>query len=165
MDIELNYDISLMDELKIVLVYLLPILRTLRRELGEERANQIVQNSLREGVRNHFQQLATRFPGSPLDKWRALNALSAPRIGNDVEFQNIKNDPDEMVFNVTGCAFADLLQQIGEPELGKAILCDADHSIAEVGSPLVELYRTQTIMEGAEYCDFHYKIDKGEKQH
>jgi hypothetical protein len=36
------------------------------------------------------------------------------------------------------------------------LCCEDDFHIAEVGYPEVELTRTQTIMEGASYCDFRW---------
>lgn len=63
-----------------------------------------------------------------------------------------------MEFNITGCRYADFFRQLGEPELGALLLCDADFDVAEVGSPEVTLTRTQTIMKGANYCDFRYRL-------
>ena len=71
-----------------------------------------------------------------------------------------------------GCLFAaigglqqdavsfDFFRQLGEPELGAVLLCESDLHVAEVGSPEVELTRTQTIMQGAGYCDFRYRLKK-----
>ena len=42
------------------------------------------------------------------------------------------------------------------------LLCETDRDIEEVGSPEVELKRTQTIMQGAKYCDFRYRFKLGE---
>ena len=47
---------------------------------------------------------------------------------------------------------------LGEPELGAALLCESDHHVvAAVGSD-VALTRTRTIMQGAAYCDFRYRM-------
>ena len=162
MYIDYNFEISLMDHIKCEVGVLVPVLKALRTELGEERANRLVLDALRERLREFFHRLAERFPGSPKDKYDALNALSLPRIGNDVDFQWLKDEPDAKEFNVTGCRYADYLRQIGEPELGNVLLCYADFCIAEVGWPEVELTRTQTIMEGADYCDFRYRIKSGQ---
>ncbi len=48
MDIEINENISLLDEVKLQARVLFPIVRTLREELGEETANCIVMDSLRD---------------------------------------------------------------------------------------------------------------------
>ena len=41
---------------------------------------------------------------------------------------------------------------------GGILLCDSDFHIADVGGSAVEFKRTQTIMQGAAYCDFRYRF-------
>ena len=45
MDIDVNEDISLLDEVKMQARVLVPVIRVLRQELGEQRANRIVSNA------------------------------------------------------------------------------------------------------------------------
>ena len=158
MDIEINPGISLLDEYKFQAEVLVPILKALRAELGEERANRLVLDALRKWSRERWLSLGERFPGSPKEKMDALTASIWPRIGDDCDFQWIKNDPEAVECNVTGCRYADFFRQIGEPELGVVLCCEDDFHIAEVGWPVVELTRTQTIMEGASLCDFRWRI-------
>ena len=74
----------------------------------------------------------------------------------------LKREPEAVEFNVTGCRYADFFRQLGEPELGALLLCDMDVHLTElVGGPEVELTRTQTIMKGAQYCDFRYRLKTG----
>ena len=87
-----------------------------------------------------------------------LTADSLPRIGSDIDMQVRKQAPDVMEFDITGCRYADFFRALGEPELGAVLLCEADDHMAEVGGPEVEFTRTQTIMKGAEYRDFRYRM-------
>ena len=81
-----------------------------------------------------------------------------PRIGGDIDVEWLRQDADRVEFNITGCRYADFFRQLGEPELGAVLLCETDFHIAEVGAPQVELDRSQTIMQGAKYCNFRYKL-------
>ncbi len=154
-----NADIALLDEVKLQAQVLIPLLKAFRAELGEERANQIVSAALRDWARNIFQKIGVQLPGSPREKWAALNAALIPRIGTAVDFEMLKQEPDTVEFNITGCRYADFFRQLGEPELGALLLCEMDVHMAEVvGGPEVELTRTQTIMKGAKYCDFRYRL-------
>lgn len=54
----------------------------------------------------------------------------------------------------------EFFKALGEPELGRFLLCDLDFDIAEVGAPDVQFTRTQTIMAGAPYCDFRYRLNR-----
>jgi len=164
MDIEINPSISFLDEYKFQAEVLVPILKALRAELGEERANRLVLDALRKWSRERWLSLGERFPGSPKEKMDALALYASveQRIGNDVDYQWLKEKPEAVEFNITGCRFADFFRQIGEPELGVVLCCEGDFHIAEVGKPEVEFSRTQTIMEGAGYCDFRWRIKRGQ---
>jgi hypothetical protein len=162
MDVAINPEISLLDQAKIQAQVLVPLLKALRTELGEERANKLVTTALRDWSRDMFLRIGAMTPGTPREKWSALNATAMPRIGTDVDFQMLKQEPEAMEFNVTRCRYADFFRALGEPELGNVLLCEADNHMAEVGSPEVEMTRTQTIMKGAEYCDFRYRMKTGQ---
>jgi hypothetical protein len=158
MDIETNQSISLLDEVKLQAQVLLPVLQALRAELGEAHANAIVAQALRAWSRDLQQKIGARTPGSPREKWAAMTAAMSPRIGGDIDVQVLTMEPDTFEFNITGCRYADFFRQLGEPELGALLLCDVDFDVAEVGSPEVQLTRTQTIMQGAPHCHFHYRM-------
>ena len=163
MDIAINPDISLLDQVKIQAQVLVPLLRALRAELGEERANKLVTGALRDWSREMFLRIGAQTPGSPREKWAALTAAAMPRIGTDIDVQFLKQEPDAMEFNITGCRYADFFRALGEPELGAVLLCEGDDHTAEVGRPEVEFTRTQTIMKGARYCDFRYRMKTGQR--
>jgi hypothetical protein len=157
-----NANISLLEEVKLQAQVLIPVLKAFRAELGEKRANQILSAALQDWARHIFQKIGTQLSGSPKEKWAAVNAALTPRIGNAVDFEMLKREPEAVEFNITGCRYADFFRQLGEPELGALLLCDMDVHLAEiVGGPEVELTRTQTIMKGAKYCDFRYRLKTG----
>jgi hypothetical protein len=161
MDIEINENISLLEQVKIQAQVLLPVIRAFRKELGDARANAIVRDALREWSRHLYQTIAARTPGTPREKWAAMTAAPIPRIGDAIDVDFLKHDSDTMEFNVTGCRYADFFRALGEPELGGLLLCDGDVYVAEAGRPDVEFRRTQTIMQGATHCDFRYRMKAG----
>lgn len=158
MDRETRQDISLLEEVKIQARVLVPVLRALRDELGAEKANRIVAGALRQWAREVALAVGAGTAGSPREKWAALTAAGMPRIGGDIDVEWLRQDADRVEFNITGCRYADFFRQLGEPELGAVLLCETDFHIAEVGAPQVELDRSQTIMQGAKYCNFRYKL-------
>ena len=60
MDIEINPNVSFLDEYKFQAEVPIPILRTLRAELGEERANRLVLDALRAWSRERCHRLGDR---------------------------------------------------------------------------------------------------------
>jgi hypothetical protein len=156
-----NTNLSLLDMAKLQAQVLVPVLKAFRAELGATRANQIASTALREWSQQLYRDIGAQLPGSPRQKWEAINAAVIPRIGNAVDVEMLKREPDAVEFNITGCRYADFFRQLGEPELGAVLLCDVDVDIEAVGGPEVKMTRTQTIMKGAKYCDFRYQLKTG----
>jgi hypothetical protein len=153
-----NTDLSLLDLVKIQAQVLVPVLRAFRAELGEERANQIASVALRQWSQQMFRDIGARIPGGPRQKWEAITAALRPRVGNAVDREVLKQEADAVEFNITGCRYAEFFRQLREPELGALLTCAGDLDMEAVGSPEVSMTRTQTIMQGARYCDFRFRL-------
>ena len=153
--------ISLLDRAKLQAQVLVPVLKAFRAELGEARANQIASTALREWSQKLYQDIGARLPGNPRQKWEAIRAAAIPRIGSAIDVEMLKQEPEALEFNIRGCRYAEFFRQLGEPELGAILLCDVDIAIDAVGGPAVTMTRTQTIMQGAKYCDFRYQLKTG----
>jgi L-2-amino-thiazoline-4-carboxylic acid hydrolase len=151
--------LSLLDEVKLQADVILPILRSLRAEIGKDKADGIVGDALRKWARDLYHRIGEGKSGTPREKWDAVWAEDMrPRIGDAVDREMLKDDGTVREYNVTRCQYAEFFRALGEPELGGILLCDSDFHIAEVGGDNVEFKRTQTIMWGAAYCDFRYRF-------
>ena len=149
--------LSLLDEVKLQAEVILPVLRALRAELGKSRADAIVGDALRQWARDLYHRIGEAKPGTPRQKWDAVWAEDMrPRIGDAVDREMLRDDSTVREYNVIRCQYAEFFKSLGEPELGGILLCDSDFHIADVGGANVEFRRTQTIMQGAPYCDFRY---------
>jgi hypothetical protein len=153
--------ISLLELVKIQAQVLVPLVRALRKELGSERAHQIVTDALRGWFREIYRRIEQQMQGRPAEKFDAVMSAVTPKIGSDVDFDVIQQTPEHFDFNITGCRYADFFRQLGEPELGALLLCEQDIHMTEViGGAEVKLERTQTIMKGAKYCDFRWSMKR-----
>jgi hypothetical protein len=154
--------LTLLEQVRVQSDVLVPVLRRLREELGAARANALVAGALRDWQRTIHERIAAETPGDGWAKLGAMAAAKMPAIGDAVTMEWETRDPSgTMAFKVTRCAFAEFFRALGEPELGALLTCEADfHEIAAIGDG-VELTRTQTIMQGASYCDFRYRMVKG----
>jgi L-2-amino-thiazoline-4-carboxylic acid hydrolase len=74
-----------------------------------------------------------------------------------LDYTVVEQSEDSFAIDVTGCRYAEFYKELGEPELGFLLVCTADFPTAEGIGPDIKLTRTQTIMQGASHCDFHYK--------
>ncbi|NLF80790.1 MAG: L-2-amino-thiazoline-4-carboxylic acid hydrolase, partial [Clostridia bacterium] len=92
----------------------------------------------------------------------AIEMFSEPKLGtNDapIEVKELKRTETEYDFNITRCDYAKLYQDLGVPELGALLVCGVDHPMTEGYNAGVQLDRAQTIMLGADYCPFRYKVN------
>ena len=156
MSLENESQVSIFDEIKIQTQVILPILNSLRAEIGKEKADKIVFDTLKVIIRRKYHEIGKRKSGNPYEKWVQTWDEVRPRIGDNVERDFIKNDSTGRIYNVTRCKFAEYFKEINEPELGMRLMCDFDQYIAEIGEPIVKFTRTKTIMEGGNTCDFCY---------
>jgi hypothetical protein len=82
--------------------------------------------------------------------------LSTQQLAKAIQSEPVEGDPGEMNFDVTDCKYARFFKSLGEPELGFLLVCSMDFDVADVLG--IGLQRTTTIMEGAERCDFRWRL-------
>lgn len=157
MDIPLPRNIPLIEQIKIQARALVPLVQALQAELGEERANAIVRGALGE----HYRELGERWwqaqHGDHLGDKLASSFESFAR-GNALDYEVVERSADAFGIDITGCRYAQFYQALGVPELGFLLVCSADFPMAEGYGGVVQLTRTQTIMQGASHCDFRYAL-------
>jgi hypothetical protein len=155
-------DIPLIEQVKIQAQVLVPLVKTLRAELGEERTNTIVRKAL-AGLYRKFGEKWWRGQGGRDLGETMASAWDGFAAGDALDYEVVRKTPNSFDLNVTGCRYAKFYREIGAPELGFLLVCSADFSMAEGFGPYVQLARTQTIMQGASHCDFRYALKKGRK--
>jgi hypothetical protein len=152
----LSVDVPVIQQAKIQAQVLVPLVKALQAELGEERANALVRGALGDIYRRCGE-----------DFWRTKNEKNLGKImasglatfarEDALDYRVIEQSQDAFEFDVTGCRYAEFYRELGEPELGFLLVCSADFPMAEGFGPDIKFMRTQTIMQGASHCDFRYK--------
>ena len=155
-------DIPLIEQVKIQAQVLVPLVKALQAELGEERANAIVRKALGDLYRKYGEKW-WRTQGARNLGDKIASAFEVFAAGDALEYEVVKKAPDAFELNVTECRYAEFYKKIGAPELGFLLTCSADFSHAEGFGADVQLTRTQTIMQGASHCDFRYALKRSEK--
>ena len=150
--------LSLLDKTRIQAQVLVPVLRALRSELGQERADGIVRQALRDWSKQVFAAVGDSVDGSPRRKWAAIHTAMAEITEQAVTVEMRRQDKEALEFDVTHCRFAEFFRALGEPELGALLICATDFDIAAAGGGEVSFTRDQTIMQGASSCTFRYRF-------
>jgi hypothetical protein len=136
-----------------------PILRAVRDELGEDRTLALLRRVITDLARQAGAEMAravgeaslTAFAGC-LDRWKEGGAL---------EIEVLEQSPERLSFNVTRCRYAEMYRALGLADLGSSLSCVRDFALIEGFNPTIALARTQTIMEGAPFCDFRFAARAG----
>jgi hypothetical protein len=152
--------IPVIQQAKIQAQVLVPLVKALQAELGEERANGLVRKALGDTYRRFGEEF-----------WRAKNeknlgkaiasAFTTYARDDALDYKVIEQSQDAFEFDVTRCRYAEFYKALGEPELGFLLVCAADFATAEGFGPDIKLTRSQTIMQGASHCDFRYRRPGG----
>jgi hypothetical protein len=150
-------DIPVIEQVKIQAQVLVPLVKTLRAELGEERANSIVRKALSDLYRKFGEQWWREHGGRDFGETMVL-AFDRFAAGDALDYEVLRKTPDRFDMNVKGCRYAEFYKKIGAPELGFLLVCSADFHMPEGFAADVQLTRTQTIMQGASHCDFRYAL-------
>lgn len=147
-----------MQRVKTQTAVLIPLLRHLRAELGEAEANALVYPVLRDYMKKWIAEFASTESDNPIENFHKTSDMLETMYEGDVDYDILKNDDEKLDLNVTGCRYADFFHQLGEPELGAILVCEADEHIADLSAPNVEMSRADTIMKGGTHCPFRYRF-------
>ena len=155
-------DIPLIEKVKMQAHVLVPLVKTLQAELGEERANALVRKALGDLFRSYGEKWWQSQGARRFDE-KIASAFEMFAAGDALQYDVVGRTPDAVELNVTQCRYAEFYKKIGAPELGFLLTCSADFAHAEGFGTGVQLTRTQTIMQGASHCDFRYALKRAEK--
>ena len=155
-------DIPVIEQAKIQAQVLVPLVKALQAELGEERANALVRKALGEQYRK-FGEKWWKSQGARDLGEKMASAFEDFAAAGALDYEVLKKDASAFDVNITGCRYAEFYKKIGAPELGFLLVCSSDFALTEGYGDPVQLARTQTIMQGATHCDFRYKLslDRG----
>ncbi len=149
--------ISLLQQRGIEAEVLIPFIRRLEAELGVERAHAIAAETIAEIARQQGRHVAEALGRTDLEGFTHVKE-SWGGAGGDLTITTLQQDAQRLEFNVVGCRFAEMYRQLGAQDLGFLLSCRRDFALSEGYSSALHLERTQTIMQGAPFCDFRYRL-------
>lgn len=141
---------DILEAIKIQARAVIPIVKALESEVGRERALGIVGSA----IANDYAKWQSR---------RIQTRNQHPRSGDaatmfPVETQVVEDTAATFGVNMTKCQFAEYFRSIGEPEIGALLTCGVDFANEATQRPDWKFTRTQTLMNGAPFCDFRWRL-------
>lgn len=133
-----------------------PLLERLGEEFGRDRVLELAAEVVVEVAQAQGDELAGHMGGNALadfagsmDNWTKDGAL---------EIEVLEQNETTFAFNVNRCRYAEMYRELGLPELGATLSCNRDGTMVQGFNPKIRFTRTQTIMGGADHCDFSYEL-------
>ena len=142
-------DLTLFEQLELQMKALVPFVRGLQAELGEDVVNDAIDKMRAKAEAG---ALADKSDGLPLSVNReAFEAWGAGAL----EYTIVRDEEEAFDVDVTSCRYAAMMKELGAQDIGERLICSQDEAMAlKVGHVLT---RTQTCMGGASHCDFRFK--------
>ena len=153
--------VGLLNRREIEARVLVPLLEKLSTEMDREKVWEIMREVIQEIARQQGAQLASSVEANDLEHFAV--AQETWKKDNAIQTEVLEQTRKKFSFNVFRCRYAEMYQHLGIPELGKMLSCDRDFAFIEGYNPNIRLCRTQTIMEGAELCDFRFEVQPSKK--
>jgi hypothetical protein len=133
-----------------------PLLEAFMEEFGREKTLAVASRVIERLAREAGAQLAKACGGNTLAHLAQGPSLSA--AGGALEKQALELSETTYNYNVVRCKYADMYRELGLADLGLVLSCGRDFAMFAGFNPKLKLRRSQTIMEGADYCDFRLSL-------
>ncbi len=153
--------VGLLNRREIEARILAPLLRALGHEFDPQRVWDVACQVIFEQARQQGAQLAHSVEKNDLEHFADFQETW--KKDNAILTEVLELSSKRFAFNVYRCRYADMYQHLGVPGLGKVLSCDRDYAFIEGYNPHLRLTRTQTIMEGADICDFCFELKSRRK--
>jgi predicted ArsR family transcriptional regulator len=155
---DLNAKIGVLTRREVEARILIPLINALGEAFGRDAVLAIVRDTIVKIAREQGAALGQQMGGNSLKHF--VDSLAYWTRDKALEIEVIEESDEVLSFNVTRCRYAELYESLGIREIGTSFSCTRDYALIEGFNPEISLERTQTIMEGAEYCDFRYRRKK-----
>lgn len=152
-------EIGILARRRIEAEILAPVYDELKAEIGQAAAQALLGRAIRRAAIKAGEDFAARAPAGPdLTHFQDIQRLWTKDDALRVEV--LAATPERYDFNVRRCRYAETYRAMGLAEIGAVLSCERDGAFCEGYNPEIAMTRTQTIMQGADHCDFRYALKR-----
>jgi hypothetical protein len=155
---DLNAKIGVLTRRDVEARILSPVIEALGESFGSDQVLSVVRNTIGKIAREQGADLSNLMGNNSLQHFS--ETLQYWTRDDALEIELVEESEDVLSFNVTRCRYAELYDSLGIRDIGTIFSCARDFALVEGFNPDVTLIRTQTIMEGAPFCDFRYRLKR-----
>ena len=137
---------------KIRMKSVVPIIRAMEETFGKDPVHTVLEQRVVSGIEQA--RNAVEYQGREPDFVKAAKGIQFFAAGDALKYDILASDRDRLDFDVKNCQYAKVMQELDATDLGYLLICQGDYAAAYQSG--MELTRTQTRMQGADFCDFRY---------
>ncbi len=133
-----------------------PLIEAFMDEFGRERTLSVAEKVIKSLARRMGERLKVMAGGDSLEHFEKADAVFAQ--GPDHE-EILEATPWKFSKNIFRCKYAEMYRKHGLQDVGYLLSCGRDFALIEGFNPRIRLTRTQTVMEGAPFCDMRFSME------
>jgi fumarate reductase iron-sulfur subunit len=135
-----------------------PLIQAFMEEFGREKTIEIASGVILKLAQENGRDLAERAGGNSFDD--LSNATGQWSAGGAIQREVLDKSESNYDFNIVRCKYAEMYKELGLADMGFIFSCGRDGSMYSGFNDKIKLERTQTIMQGADYCDFRLSLNE-----
>lgn len=134
-----------------------PVIEMVSKKIGKEAALEILKEVNQQEAFKRGQNTVRTERRSTIEE--LVKDVSTWGDGEAWKIEVLEQTATTYSFNVHRCLYYEKYKEMGLEKMGVQLSCCRDEPFARGLDPKLRLSRTQTIMEGADFCDFRYHLD------
>ena len=134
-----------------------PLIKAFMKKFGREETIAVASEVILNLAEESGQQLAERCGGNSLE--HLSNGTGQWSAGGALKRDVLEKTNSKYNYNIVRCRYAEMYKELGLEELGFIFSCGRDGKMFGGFNPNIKFERTQTIMQGADYCDFRLSLE------
>jgi fumarate reductase iron-sulfur subunit len=151
-----NKELNRTEKRAIEALAIAPVIRAVSQRIGRDEALAILQEVNQQEAFQRGQSMMEKERQNGIEE--LVNEVAGWGEGGMWEMDVLEQTPTTYFFNVTRCPYYEKYLELGLEEFGVGFSCCRDEPFARGFNPQLQFVRTQTIMEGADHCDFRYYL-------
>jgi hypothetical protein len=133
-----------------------PVIQAVAQRIGKKEALAILQEVNEKEAFQRGESIRKKHGKTGIPE--LVEDVATWGMGGVLEMEVLEQTSETYHFNITRCPYFEKYRELGLTEYGVALSCCRDEPFARGFHPQLNLERSQTIMEGADFCDFRYTL-------
>lgn len=129
-----------------------PLIKAFITEFGREKTLKVVSEVVKKLAIESGAERAKIAGGNSLPD--LAGGKNQWAVGGAIEREVLELTETKFNYNIVRCKYAEMYQELNLADLGFLLSCGRDAAMFQGFNSNLKMTRTQTIMEGADYCDF-----------